>query len=161
VAVSIPCPRRCGLQTCRAPLAPFRGLASLATERCLRASVFHPLCPSHDLRTITHGANGLRGNEIKVEHLVTGGTENHEVSDVIVRALAVNVADLQHVANAEAAMRAHRGIMLECELAIINVVHTKQRPRLRRPRSASGGGAQSSSRAVTHRPVIWCDVIMR
>jgi hypothetical protein len=60
-------------------------------------------------------------------HLVAGWTEDDEVADVIVAALTVDMAHLQDVGDAEAAMGADRRIFLECQLAIIDAFHKAQR----------------------------------
>lgn len=49
-------------------------------------------------------------------------TENDEILDIIVRALAIDVANFQNIFNAEAAMCADLRIMLERQLAVIHAV---------------------------------------
>ena len=59
------------------------------------------------------------------------GAENDQIADVIICALAINMADLQDIGDAEAAMRSDRRIMLERELSIVYAGHVEQRFRLR------------------------------
>ena len=53
-------------------------------------------------------------------HLVACGTQNHKITDIIVGALAVQMAHLQHVADAEAAIGANWRVLRERKLSIID-----------------------------------------
>jgi hypothetical protein len=62
-------------------------------------------------------------NQVEVVHLVACRTENNEVADSVVTALAVYMAHLQNIGDAEAAVRAHWRILRECQLPIIDAFH--------------------------------------
>lgn len=54
---------------------------------------------------------------------MTGRTENHEIANLIIRALAIDMANLQNIGNPEAAVRTHGRIVLKCELPIVDTLH--------------------------------------
>jgi hypothetical protein len=59
-------------------------------------------------------------------HLMARGTENYEVADSVVTALAVDMADLQNIGDAKAAVSAHWWILRECQSPIIDAFHMGQ-----------------------------------
>jgi hypothetical protein len=56
-------------------------------------------------------------------HLVASGAKDYQVGDAIIGPLAINVADLQNVANSKTAVNANAFVMLKGEPSIIYAFH--------------------------------------
>src|SRR5580698_7418476 len=100
------------------PLSFSCGCATLSCYRSFRACILHSFRPVHFLRAITHVNNRFGADKVDVMHLMAGGTQDHQVLDGIVVAVAIDMCNFEHHRNAETTMGTHGIVVLESKLAI-------------------------------------------
>jgi len=105
----------------KSPLLRFDRLES-ASFSGFTSSVLHTLAPVDDFRGVAHVNDCLGRDKIEVVHLVAIRAQDYQVGNLVVAAITVDVRDLQNVANAVPAVSAYGGIVIKCELSIIDAV---------------------------------------
>src|SRR5690554_1806845 len=79
--------------------------------RCLLARILHALGPIYRLLSVPNFKKQLGGNKVNVMHLVAGWTENHQVLNLVIRPVAVDVRDFKNLRNTKAAKCTNRRIV--------------------------------------------------
>ncbi len=114
----------------RSPLLPppacldglLRSLSALSSQRCLLAGPLLQLRPVRHRMVIPHPLHNLSGYELQVVHPVAGGTKHHEVLEIVVLPIPVDMSDIQDRRDGKAAVGAHGLVVSKSEFPTIHTL---------------------------------------
>lgn len=97
-----------------------RRFSALPGEGSLLSRILHTLRPIDGLLPIAHLNDHVGRNEVDIVHLVAVGAQNHQVLDLVVLSIPIDVCDLKHFRYPKSAACADGRVVPEGYLPVVD-----------------------------------------